>query len=81
DDVMTAGKEGKPFVLFIDPYPYALALGPKGVAEAIRWARRAGWSAESGPSRAVSMSNTEQFEWLPEGGRHLSCVGAAPLNA
>jgi hypothetical protein len=83
DDVFTAGKSGAPYVLFIDPFPFAPAfeLGPRAVAEAIRWARANGWTAESGPTRALSLNEqTAQFEWLAEGQRHLACVGKIPDN-
>lgn len=36
DDVFTAWKAGDPYVLFIDPFPWAAEIGPKHVAEAIR---------------------------------------------
>ena len=73
-DVFTAGKEGQPFVLFIDPYPWEFELRPANVAAAIRWGRNHGWSAESGPTRALSFDATKSdFVWLDAGQRHLAC--------
>ncbi len=78
DKVMTAGKEGERYFLHIDPYPHAMEMGPKPVAEAIRWAKAAGWTAEGGPTRAVAMDEAEKFEWLAEGQRHLACIAPPP---
>ncbi len=74
DDVVTAGKEGAPHVLFVDPFPWEFEFRPRNVAVAIRWARAAGWTAESGPTRALAFNDdTEKFEWLEPGQRHLGC--------
>lgn len=79
DDVMTAGKEGEGFVLFIDPWPWNMGITPKAVAAAVRWARAQGWSAETGPTAAVALvGDSETFEWLPEGARHVGCRPPAP---
>ncbi|WP_223788198.1 hypothetical protein [Marinicella meishanensis] len=81
DDVFTAGKAGKPFVLFIDPFPWVAEMGPKYVAKAIRWARANGWSSSGGPTRALSINSAdEQFFWLEDGERHAKCIGPAPEN-
>lgn len=81
DDVFTAGKAGDPYVLFIDPFPWAAEIGPKYVAEAIQWARRNGWSSSDGPTRALSIDGTnKEFFWLNEGERHAKCIGPAPAN-
>jgi len=75
NDVFTAGKAGKPFVLFIDPFPWSFEFRPKNIAAAIKWARTAGWSAERGATRALSFHEKNQrFEWLPEGQRHGDCL-------
>lgn len=80
DVVFTAGKPGVPYVLFIDPLPWP-APPPAHVAAAIRYARAQGWSAESGPTRAVAFSEaTQTFEWLPEGHRHLAQRTPSPLS-
>ena len=81
DDVFTAGKSGAPFVLFIDPFPYAAEIGPRYVANAIKWAQLNGWSPEIGSTKAMSInSNTEEFFWLNKGDRHAKCIGKAPEN-
>jgi hypothetical protein len=68
-------------MLFIDPVPYAAEIGPKYVAQAIKWALEEGWSSKDGPTRALSKnSETEEFFWLKEGERHANCVGPAPGN-
>ncbi|WP_157496531.1 hypothetical protein [Hahella ganghwensis] len=81
DDVFTAGKSGKPFVLFIDPFPYAVEIGPGYVTKAIKWAQSQGWSPETGGTKAMSIdSNSQEFFWLDEGERHAKCIGKAPEN-
>ena len=81
DDVFTAGNSGKPFVLFIDSFPYAAEIRPRFIARSIKWAVSEGWSPERGPTKALSIdSNTEQYFWLEEGVRHARCIGAAPEN-
>ena len=73
-DVMTAGKQGSPHFLFIDPYPWSMEIRPRSVAAAIRWARTAGWTAEHGPTRAMALDDTtQQFRWLVGDQRHLAC--------
>jgi len=80
DDVFTAGKPGAPYVLFLDPFPWGFEFRPRNVAEAIRWARAAGWSAEKGPTRALALNEaTSSFEWLPDGQRHLACCPPTPF--
>jgi len=79
DDVYTAGQSGQPYVLFIDPYPYAATIGPGYVAKAIMWAILQGWSTSKGPTKSMSIvSETEEFFWLEDGERHAKCVGEAP---
>jgi len=74
DDVFTVGKAGEPFVLFIDPFPWAAPMSPKYVAKAIRWARAKGWSTLKGPTRSMSLdSRSETFFWLEDGERHSKC--------
>jgi hypothetical protein len=74
DDVITAGKPGAPYVLFVDPLAWAFEFRPSSVAAALRWARAQGWSAENGPTRGVALGEkSEAWEWLPEGKRHLEC--------
>ena len=81
DDVLTAGKAGQGHVLFIDPFPHSAEIGPKYVAQSIKWALSQGWSAENGPTQALSINiETEEFFWLKEGERHAKCVGPAPEN-
>jgi hypothetical protein len=81
NDVFTAGKAGVPYVLFIDPFPWGAEFRPRFIAAAIRWARQGGWSAESGPTRALALNDaTQQFQWLEPGQRHLGCLGPAPAN-
>jgi hypothetical protein len=71
-DVITVGREGAPFVLFIDPYPNDFPLRPGSVASAIKWARAQGWSPESGPTRPLALDeNTGAFVWLRPEQRHL----------
>ena len=70
-DVFTIGQEGGRFVLYIDPFPWGFEFRPASVVKGIRWALRNGWTAESGPSRAIVWNDAAQdFEWLPEGKRH-----------
>jgi hypothetical protein len=72
--VFTVGQEGKSFVLFIDPYPWGFELRPASVVSAIKWALKKNWSPESGPTRSMAWNDDSQmFEWLPDGERHLSC--------
>ena len=79
NDVFTAGRQGQPHVLFIDPFPWGFELRPKSVAEAIRWAFRQGWTPEAGPTRSMAFNDdTSEFEWLADGQRHRACVGPAP---
>jgi hypothetical protein len=74
DDVLTAGKEGTPYVLFIDPFPVSMDMGPRGVASAIRWARQQGWTPDRGPTRAMTLDDdTQAFRWLGDGQRHAVC--------
>jgi hypothetical protein len=81
DDVFTAGKSGQPYVLFIDPFPYAAEIGPGYVSRAIKWAISQGWSPSSGPTRSMSIaSENEKFFWLKDGERHAKCVGQVPEN-
>ena len=73
-DVFTIGQAGKRFVLFIDPYPWGFELRPSSVVAAIKWALNKGWSSEFGPTRAMAWNDENQeFEWLPDGERHLTC--------
>ena len=73
-DVITAGKPNARYFLFIDPLTWGFEFRPRSVAEAIRWARKSGWSAESGPTRAMALNDaTHEFEWLEPGQRHLNC--------
>jgi hypothetical protein len=54
-------------VLFIDPFPYAAEMGPRYIAQAIKWALEEGWSSKYGPTRALSIkSETKEFFWLKE---------------
>ncbi len=79
DDVFTAGKEGAPFVLFIDPLAWAFEIRPRSVAAAIRWARKGGWSAEEGPTQAIALNHkTDEFQWLAPGQRHIGCPDESP---
>jgi hypothetical protein len=72
--VFTIGREGERFVLFIDPYPWGFELRPASVVKAVRWALSQGWTSKSGPTRAMAWNDQKQeFEWLPEGERHLRC--------
>lgn len=72
DDVLTIGKSGAPYVLYIDPFPWHFDFRPATIVEAVRWARDQGWTAEHGPTRAMSLDDrTRQFVWLPAGKRHL----------
>ena len=73
NDVLTVGIAGRPYVLYIDPFPWNFEIKPSAIAEAIQWAINEGWSPEAGPTRAMSMGSTGIFIWLPEGARHLSC--------
>ncbi|MCW1885640.1 hypothetical protein OKA04_12950 [Luteolibacter flavescens] len=79
-DVFTVGREGQPFVLFIDPRPWEFEIRPASVVAAIRWALAEGWTPEKGPTRAMAHNDmTHQFEWLPDGERHLKC-NTSPLS-
>ena len=74
DDVFTVGIAGKPYVLYIDPFPWNFEIKPSSMADAIRWAINNGWTADEGPTKAMSLDdNTKEFLWLPDGGRHLYC--------
>jgi len=76
DDVITVGIAGKPYVLFIDPFPWKFELRPSHVASAIRWAIKNGWSPDGGPTKALSLDyDKDEFVWLPEGKRHMHCNG------
>ena len=80
-DVFTAGKAGVPYVVFIDPFPWGFVFRPRDIAAAIRWARQAGWSAETGPTRALAFNDaTQTFQWLAPGQRHSDCLGEAPKD-
>ena len=48
DDGFTVGKSGRPFVLFIEPFPFALEIRPRHVANALRWALPQGWTPSRG---------------------------------
>lgn len=73
-DVFTIGQSGKPFVLYIDPFPWGFELRPSSVVNAVKWAIDKGWSPDSGPTRALAWNDgTKKFEWLPDGERHLNC--------
>lgn len=73
-DVFTVGRESQPFVLFIDPTPWDFQIRPASVVAAIKWAVKEGWSPEAGPTRAMAYNDsTRQFEWLPDGARHIEC--------
>lgn len=79
DDVLTAGKQSSPYVLFIDPFPWGMEIRPRSVAEAIRWARSEGWTPENGPTRAAALNDeTQQFVWLLERHRHIGCLKESP---
>ena len=79
NDVFTAGRSGEPYVLFIDPFPYAAEIGPKYIARAISWAIKQGWSTSKGPTRALSIdSTTGEFYWLQNDERHANCMRPAP---
>lgn len=81
DDVFTAGKSGYPYVLFIDPFPYAAEIGPGYVARAIKWAISKGWSPLNGFTKSMSIdSDMEVFFWLKDGERHAKCIGKTPTN-
>lgn len=70
-DVFTIGQAGKPFVLYIDPYPWEFEMRPATVAKAARWALNNGWNPATGPTRALFWNEaTHDFEWLPDGERH-----------
>lgn len=74
DDVFTVGLAGRPYVLFIDPFPWHFRLTPAAVAAAIRWATDHGWTPDKGPTRAMARDgSTGRFVWLPAGQRHLHC--------
>ncbi|MDY7030732.1 MAG: hypothetical protein SVY10_02350 [Thermodesulfobacteriota bacterium] len=73
-DVFTIGRPGKKFVLFIDPNPWGFELRPASVVAAITWALKKGWSPDSGPNRSIAWNDkTQEYEWLPDGKRHLAC--------
>jgi hypothetical protein len=72
--VLTVGKPGAPYVLFIDPFVWSMEIRPGSVANAVRWARAAGWSPEHGPTRAMALDEvTQGFRWLADGQRHAAC--------
>ena len=78
-DVFTAGRPGAPHVLFVDPFPWGFEFRPANVAAAIRWALQNGWSPEKGPTQALALNDeTEQFQWLAKGQRHLACLKESP---
>ena len=75
-DVFTIGMAGKPYVLFIDPFPHAFEMTPASVAQAIQWAVENGWTPDRGPTRAMVLDEIEnRFVWLADGKRHLNCAG------
>lgn len=81
EDVFTVGKEGQPYVLFIDPFPFGEEIRPANVARSVQWAVSEGWSPENGPTRTMALDDEHnEFVWLKENQRHLSCLGKAPDN-
>jgi len=79
DDVFTVGREGAPYVLFIDPYAWHFEFRPAQVVEAIRWALKEGWTSEKGPTRAMALNDASRaYEWLPDGKRHRACKPPTP---
>jgi hypothetical protein len=74
DDVLTVGIPGKPYVLYIDPFPWNFDLTPSSVANAVRWAMINGWTPDNGPTKAMTLDTEKKaFKWLPEGRRHNIC--------
>ena len=72
NDVITVGQEGKPHVLYLDPFPWSFEFRPKAIAEALEWALGRGWSVDKGPTMAMALDdNSGEFVWLGEGERHL----------
>ena len=82
NDVITVGREGVPYVLFIDPVAWHFEFRPAQVVDAIRWALKEGWTPENGPTRAMGLNDeTEAYEWLADGQRHLRCKPPTPFDA
>jgi hypothetical protein len=75
DAVFTVGIAGKPYVLYIDPFPWNFELTPSSIASAINWAIDHGWSPEKGSTRGMALDDeSKEFIWLPEGQRHATCA-------
>jgi len=74
--VITVGKSGDRYFLYVDPMPWDFEFRPAYIAEAIRWALSQGWSSDSGPTRAMALDG-DCHVWLPEGFRHLYDVKSA----
>ena len=70
--VITIGRDGDRFFLFVDPFPHGLEFRPAAIASAIRWALDNGWSSRAGPTRGMGFDDIlEKNVWLPDGVRHL----------
>lgn len=77
NDVFTIGLAGKPYVLYIDPFPWSFEIKPSSMAKAVRWAVYKGWTPEKGPTRAMSFDDDKKdYVWLPDGKRHLYCTNS-----
>ncbi len=80
-DVFTVGMAGKPYVLYIDPFPWEIEIRPASVAKAIQWATQHDWTPDKGPTQAMSFDDTQkEFIWLPDGQRHLYCRNKSPFS-
>ncbi|MEO1333807.1 MAG: hypothetical protein AAFV32_09845 [Myxococcota bacterium] len=73
EKVITIGREGAPFVLFLDPYAWHFEFRPRSVVEAVKWATSKGWSVVDGPTRSLSVGEDGRFLWLTGPGSHRSC--------
>lgn len=59
---------------FIDPFPWHFEIKPSGIADAVRWAVRNGWTPGFGPAKAMELDgDAGDVTWLPGGHRHLCC--------
>ena len=72
ETVITVGKDGFKFLLFIDPYPWDFEITPSSISKAVRWALDQGWTPKTGPNKNMSYSkNRNTYVWLPKGIRYL----------
>ena len=72
ETVITVGKNGQKYLLFIDPYPWDFDITPSNISKAVSWALGQGWAPASGPTKNMAYSKRRKtFVWLPKGIRYI----------